>query len=137
MRVLGLDGRRYPWRLVGRRPTAADPVGRSTPHLRARRLLRAEFPLELVLEEVPLPGSGGLRGDFVVPRRRLAVEAHGSQHYEFNAFFHDTRAAFRRGQANDARKAQWYELNGFTLVTFPHDESDDEWRARLRAALGG
>lgn len=131
MRVIGLDGRQYPWKLTGRVPLGGDSIKRSGGHLRARKALQTLFPHERLLEEVPLPGSGGLRLDFFLASLRLAVEVQGSQHRQRSSLFHPFPADFFAGLTRDAAKRLWCEKNKITLVELPDDESDELWRTRL------
>lgn len=78
-------------------------------------LLAHKYVGEFVLEEFPIPGEN-LRLDFFLPRRKLAVEVQGTQHYEFNAFFHEDKYAFQASQQRDKRKVKWCELNGINLI---------------------
>lgn len=88
------------------------------------------FPGYHILEEFPCVGEG-LHLDFFVPKRRLAVEVHGSQHFQFNSFFHSDKAAFARQQANDRRKRTWCELNDIRLVEIRWGESEENVRKAL------
>lgn len=130
MRVTGLDGREYVWGLAGHVPLGSEEAG-SSYHCRCRELLKQLFPLDQRLEEVPLPGSGGLTADFFLPSRRVIIEVNGPQHYEFSLHFHKTRLGFLRAKANDARKREWAELNGITMVELRYDESDSEWAEQI------
>lgn len=136
MRVKGLDGREHAWTLAGREVSLDDPRQRSGPHLAARTLLKRLHPLAPVLEEVPLPGSDGLRLDFYVPSERLAVEVHGSQHFNYTPHFHGTRMGFLAAKRRDNRKAEWCRMNGIRLVILPDTETDGEWRRRLCGEAG-
>ncbi len=135
MKVVGLDGRNYNWPLHNRSPLGSDPTRRSSGHLRARALLEALFPSDRRLEEVPLPGTGGLRADFVLPGRRLVAEVQGRQHGAYVPHFHRTEVGFLGSLGRDRRKAQWCELNDLTLVELDDDESDEQWRERILDAL--
>lgn len=127
MKVKGLDGRVHNWDLRGHVPDGSDDRPRSTLHLRARLLLATLFPLDIRSEEVELPGTHGLRADFVLPSRRMIVEANGPQHYEEVGFFHEHRTDFWRGQSRDRNKLDWCLLNGWRYVELPHNRSDAEW----------
>lgn len=132
MKVQGTDGRIYNWDLSGHAPLASDEA--SSFHLRARALLTELFPMERRLEELTLPGSGGLRVDFFLPNRGLAIEVHGQQHFERVPHFQATPLDFARACARDHKKTDWFELNGLTLIELPYWETNDEWRQRI---LGG
>jgi hypothetical protein len=133
MKVQGLDGRTYSWNLSGHVPLLSEESG-SQYHERCRLLLSRLFPLDRRLEEVPLPGSGELRGDFYLPGRRLMLEVHGRQHYEFVAHFHKTRLGFLQSQERDQKKKEWCGINGIVYVELPWNESDDDWSKRILLA---
>jgi len=89
------------------------------------------FPLYHILEEFPCVGEG-LHLDFFLPQKRLAIEVQGSQHYQFNAFFHADKNAFLRQGTNDKRKAEWCKLNDIKLVVIDWGATEDV----VREALG-
>jgi hypothetical protein len=136
VKVLGLDGREYHWPPAGHVPLLSDGRPRSADHKRARLLLARLFPNDVRLEEVPLPGSGKLFCDFVLPNRRIVVEVNGPQHYEFVRHFHKTRLGFVQALARDRKKKEWSERNDLRLVEWPYFESDGEWERRILAGLG-
>lgn len=127
----GLDGKEYTWNLSMYTNNAREHC--SSIHLRARELLKSFFPCDVILEEVPLPGSR-LFADFYIHNKRLMVEAQGEQHYEANNFFHKTNMQFYKGVYRDRKKAEWCELNNIILVTLPYNEGDNEWRERIKEA---
>lgn len=131
MKVKDLNGKIHTWTLIGYQPKNNESRPRSELHLKTRELLKEEFPTESILEEVPLPGEQ-LYFDFYLPRRRLAVESSGEQHYKYIPHFHGSLLNFKRAQANDRRKSEWAALNNITVITFPFNENVDEWRKRLR-----
>jgi len=131
MKVHGLDGKLYQWNLTGHKPMKNDSRPRSSFHKRARILLQNLFPFEQILEELSLPGAGRLYADFFIPSKKLLVEVQGSQHSEFNPHFHGTERGFLEAKKRDSKKQQWAEINNFTLIEFPYDESDGEWKARI------
>jgi hypothetical protein len=112
-------------------PKECEVENRSSYHLRARDLLRRIFGSQRVLEEVGLPSLNGLRFDFFIPSHHMAVEVHGSQHYEFSRFFHDNMWNFWRSQGNDQLKRDWCELNSIGLIELPYNEDDTEWTKRI------
>lgn len=131
-RVKGVDGREYQWKLQGRAITEDQTSGKSSPHLRVRLLLRKLYPFDARLEEVSLPGSGGLTADFYLPGQRLMVEAHGRQHFEFVPHFHKDQWGFLRARQRDLTKQYWCELNDIHYCALPDDESESDWERRLR-----
>lgn len=139
MNVLGINGRSYVWNLSKYDVFYDDKRKRSKYHLRARSLLKELFNSYRILEEVKLPGStlphrkSVLYLDFYIPSIKLAIEVHGEQHYEFNAFFHKSRADFLKSLARDDDKISWCELNDIRLVVLKYSESEDEWRKRIQS----
>jgi hypothetical protein len=131
MKVKGLDGKTYILSTSNSIPLNSEERLRSEFHLRTRNLLHTLFPLDRILEEVPLPGSDGLTVDFFVPAYKLFIEVHGRQHYEFVQHFHQDILGFYRSRRRDARKREWAELNDLHYVELPYTETDDEWRERI------
>lgn len=132
MKVIGLNGREFTWKLVGHVPLGDDEQKRSQFHLAARDLLTKLFPCDRILEEVPLPGSGGLAADFFIPAEMLMVEVHGQQHYNFIPHFHTDRLGFLLSKKRDATKRYWCKLNNICLVELPYNEVPHEWSRRIR-----
>lgn len=132
MKVLGLDGKEYNWPPNGHITYPNELRERSEPHLRCRNLLKELFPAILTLEEVPIPGSDGLRVDFFLVATKTVVEVHGEQHYKFIPFFHGTKIKFFESKNRDKKKINWCVENNIKLVELPHYESIEEWRARFR-----
>lgn len=132
MKVKGLDNRLYNWKLLNHVPLGDDERNRSKYHLAARQLLTQLFPTDRVLEEVPLPGSGGLTADFLIPAEKLIIEVHGEQHYKYVMHFHGSLLGFIAARKRDMNKKRWCELNGIRLVELPYTEAVDEWRRRIR-----
>jgi hypothetical protein len=139
MNVLGINGKSYVWNLSKYDVFYDDKRKRSKYHLKARSLLKDIFNSYRILEEVKLPGStlphrkSVLYLDFYIPSIRLAIEVHGEQHYEFNAFFHKSKADFLKSLARDDDKINWCELNDIRLVILKYSESEDEWRKRIQS----
>lgn len=132
MKIVGLDGRDYTWDLMGLSPLESEKSG-SSGHQACRLLLNCLFPAERVLEEVFLPGSGGLRGDFYLPGRRIMVEVHGRQHYEFVLHFHGSYAGFLASKGRDNNKRDWCERNRIEYVDLP-DTDHELWSERILEA---
>lgn len=131
MKVTGLDGKSYTMYLVGYQPKLSDERARSALHLEVRALLHELYPSDRLLEEVPLPGCGGLFADFFLPQRKLLVEAHGRQHYEYINFFHEDAMGFMKSKKRDANKAEWCRINSITLVICSYAESKDVWKKSI------
>ena len=66
MKVIVLDGKQYTWNLTNHTPLESDDRERSSFHKLARPLIKKVWDCCRILEEVHLPGSGGLYCDFYV-----------------------------------------------------------------------
>ena len=93
-------------------------------------VLEELFPSDVILEEFPCVGDG-LHLDFFLPRRKLAVEVQGEQHYSFNAFFHRSKADFVAQQRRDKRKERWCEVNDIRLVKIKWGEKEENIKEAL------
>lgn len=79
------------------------------------RQLLAQYPHDVIFEEINVPGDGFIL-DFFIPSLGLIVECHGRQHTEHIRHFHKTKVDFHKQQDTDRRKRHWCELNGFRLI---------------------
>ena len=129
MKVIGLDGKTYNWIYAGN--TCEEELNRSSLHIRARKLIKSMFPLDRIMEEVHLPGSYGLRLDFFLPTRMIAIEVHGEQHYKFNPFFYTTKMDFIKAKKRDANKVEWCQINNIRIAELPYDKGDLEWQKKI------
>lgn len=134
MRIIGLDGRSYSWNVSEYKRNLERSS--SSYHQTARELLQRLYPIDRILEEVFLPGSGGLSADFYLPTRRLVVEVHGEQHYRFVSHFHKNITDFIAGKKRDAEKRQWCEMNKISFAELPYDRAT-EWPDRIQIAVTG
>ena len=137
MKVLGLDDREYNIRLEKYKVLRNDSVKKSSPHNRARMLLRGRFSGAQIFEEVKIEGivcnqkRTNLYLDFFIPERMVVIEVHGQQHYEYNKFFHKGRADFLRSLNRDEAKEEWCKINSFKLIVLKHSDTDDEWGEQI------
>lgn len=132
MKVKGLDGRTYVLRAnPGLHPLRSKDSCKSNIQYDCQQLLKEKFPLLPILEEVSLPGTGGLVLDFLLPAQRIAVEIHGRQHDVYVPHFHGSPEGFRQSQARDKMKAEFCRINGIELHTV---RSLKEMRALLGLA---
>lgn len=129
MKIKGIDGKEYKWNLTGYLDNQRECSGL---HEEVRDILKQLYPLDLILEEVSLPGSGGLFADFYLPKRKTMIECQGKQHYEFTPHFHRTIAGFEKGKSRDNNKEYWCKLNGVKLITLSYKDSPNEWRKQIR-----
>lgn len=130
MKIKDLSGKIHTWNLHGYQVDLNDIRPRSSGHITCRTLLKKLFPLDLILEEPPVPGEN-LFLDFFLPGRKMIVEVQGAQHEQFVPFFHKTKAKFVQAQNRDKRKANWCEINGFRLVELLDTEDEATWTRKL------
>jgi len=129
MKVIGLDGRTYGWELLQKNHTFREC---SYGHERARTLIKELFPIDKIYEEEGLPGTKPtLFADFIIPLRKLLIEVHGKQHYEWIPYFHTTRKDFIDAQNRDRRKREWANINHFSYIELPDTEDNNGWRRRI------
>ena len=107
-----------------------DEEKHSDLHNKAKKIIKEVYPTDPLCEELYLPGP--LYIDLFLPIRRIAVEVHGQQHYDFNSFFFKDKLKFGRAQQRDKKKAEWCELNNITLIEFAYNESEEEWKIKLQ-----
>jgi len=84
-------------------------------------LVRDLFPNEKAVHQASPEWLGLQRFDIYLPRRKIAIEYQGRQHYEPVPFF-GGEEGFLRTQERDRRKAKLCTENGVTLIYFRHDE---------------
>lgn len=68
------------------------------------------------------PRSAPMQLDRYYPKLKLAFEYMGSQHYEFNKYFHRTKDAFVYLQECDIIKRKICKDKGISLIEIRHDE---------------
>ena len=132
MKVRGLDNKSHTLQLDIKNRGESSQL-----HVRARKILQELMPFDKAFEEVALEGSktsknGLLYVDFLLPSQSLAIEVQGEQHSKYVPFFHKTKAGFTRSKVRDDIKREWCELNDITLVELPYNETDDEWKCRIK-----
>jgi hypothetical protein len=90
------------------------------------------FPFDLILEEFTIPGSR-LSLDFLVPKRKIAIEVQGEQHDKYNSFFHGEKTSLKFGKQikRDVQKQEWAQMNDFSLIEI-RDEKDIECLQKLK-----
>lgn len=126
MKTVGTDGRNYIFN-PAKNSRDCEDENRSSLHLKAREILKKNFPYSTIYEEVTLVGCKGvnntvLTADFYIPDIGLIVEVHGAQHYKYNKFFFKSEADFVSAKANDEVKKNWAELNEFVFIELPYNE---------------
>ena len=137
MKIIGLDNKEYNWNVTKYKKRKSC----SKLHYRAREVLTAEFPYDIIYEELTLPGTKNERqvrplfADFFVSSRNFIVEVQGEQHYKFNNFFFDNKMEFYKAQARDRNKKEWCDINNILLVCLPFNETNEQWLKRIRDRL--
>lgn len=127
MKVIGLDGKTHSWKLENR-----AKINCSSGHQDARELIKSIFPMEVILEEVSLPGCNGMRADFYLPKRKLLIEVQGEQHYDYTPHFHGHVSGFWQSKKRDSAKKEWCQLNSIDFVELD-TRNKDEWESRILA----
>lgn len=115
MKVTDSNGRVTNFPPKGYQVSLDDTRPRSKYHIKCREILRELFPLESILEEVPVPGEG-LYLDFYIPGKHLIIEVNGEQHSEYSSFFHSTKANFYTAKKNDRKKIDWALANNLKII---------------------
>lgn len=134
MKIIGLNKKEYAWNLTQARKESQSA---SSLHIRARSILKNQFPFDVIYEELELPGiiterqNSPLFADFYIHSRRLMIEVQGEQHYKFNSFFFKNKIEFLKSQYRDNLKSSWCKLNSITLIYFPYNETDQQWLERI------
>ena len=67
-----------------------------------------------------------------LPSRRILIEVHGEQHYNFNKFFFKNKLEFYKAKARDSDKRRWCESNEIELLELNYNEDVDDWREKIR-----
>ena len=86
-----------------------------------KQFFRPFWSVYVCYEEMPVFGTR-LRVDMVNVSKRIAVEAQGTQHDEYNEFFFKNREAYGHALDNDRIKYRWLELNDFEILELREDE---------------
>ena len=131
MLIKDLDGNNLNWLLTGN--VAYGTANKSELHLRARMLLKEEYPTLQILEEVSMPLRKGvtLYMDFYLPLKKICVEVHGEQHYKFIPFYHTTKLNFLKAKKRDNDKREWCEQNDITYIELPFNENVEQWKSTI------
>lgn len=129
MRYTGLNGREY---ILNEQKYDKIRKNASQLHKNSYQALKKQFPHDIILHECSIKGfPKTLYFDIIVPRYKLIIEVQGQQHETFNSFHFENRVEFLRAQNRDRLKKEWCEKNGFKLVEFWYNESEEEWVNKL------
>lgn len=87
-----------------------------------KQFLKIYWKSHIVVEEFRIPGSL-LRCDFINFTKRIAVEVDGSQHDEFNPFFHNnSRFNYLKSMRRDHKKYEWYDMMNLRTIQIKEKE---------------
>ncbi len=115
MKVYDLTGKEYHLDVrATQNPIRPREACKSNIQYEAGQLIKQKYPLEIVLEEVNIPGLN-LKIDFLLPKKRIAFEIQGAQHNKFSKFFHGSLEGFRKAKERDNLKKEWCGANNITL----------------------
>ncbi len=88
-----------------------------------------------VRQEYSPPWLDQQRIDVAVPRRKLAFEYHGEQHYDVDGYWNKTEDDLRKQRERDQRKRRRLEQEGWTLIEVPYCDREQLSSAYLKAHL--
>ena len=97
---------------------------RSKIQFRVKQFLKSYWQNQVVYEEFPVYGTR-MHVDILNATKKIAIEVNGTQHSNFNKFFHaGSRLKYLESIKRDVAKAEWLENNNFTLVEIEENEVD-------------
>lgn len=97
----------------------------SKPHTELKIALQKKYPLDIIIEEFPLPGlKPKLYADFFLPGRKEIYEIDGIQHDKFIRHFHKNKSNFFKSIARDKKKENWCHENEIILIRIKYGEWD-------------
>lgn len=121
MRLYNIKGKLQS-RLVSKFLIDWDKKSRSKIQFKVKQFLKPYWQNHIVYEEFPVYGTR-LKVDLLNATKKVAVEVNGRQHSSFNKFFHNnSRAEYLKSIKRDVEKANWLELNEYTLIEIEEDE---------------
>lgn len=126
MKFIDLNKKEYTFELDTKFKIKSKEECRSQAQYKLGQLLCQVFGRNNIFEDYPLPGTGNLSWDFWIPHRKIAIEWHGRQHFEYVKHFHQSKSGFRAQQNADSRKEQLANLNNVTLIIL-YDDIFKDW----------
>lgn len=102
-----------------------DGASASNLQFNAKQFFKFYWQNHVVYEEFPVYGTR-LRVDIINFTKKIAVEVHGQQHFQFNKFFHNnSRAKYLDSIKRDWEKTEWLELNKVKLIELEEKDMND------------
>ena len=99
-----------------------DKASRSQIQFKVKKFLKKYWENQVVYEEFPVYGTR-MKVDILNATKKIAIEVQGSQHSQFNKFFHNnSRSKYLQSIKRDYQKAQWLEKNGYMLIEIEEKE---------------
>ena len=126
MEITTLKGQKIKWN-----PKNKPRSNPSKLHLEARTVLKEEFPMMRVYEEVYVPRDK-FYFDFYIPTQKIAIEVQGQQHYNHTPYYHTSKLDYFQSLRKDLNKKKWCEINNITLIELPWSKQD-EWRRIIKS----
>ena len=123
MRLLNVNGRLVN-KNVSKHKIDWDGKSASKIQFKTKQFLKNYWQHHVVYEEFPVYGTK-LRVDLINFTKKIAIEVHGQQHFEFNKFFHgNSRIKFFQSMKRDWEKSTWLDLNNVRLIELGKKEID-------------
>ena len=123
MRLLNIHGKLI-YKNVGKKRIKWAKKSRSKLQTSVKNFLEQFWKSHIVFEEFPVYGTR-MAVDFLNATKKIAIEVNGRQHSEFVPFFHGTRLDYFKSIKRDVQKAEWLELNGYTLIELERKDIDE------------
>ena len=121
MRLLNIHGKLQS-RKVSKYLIKWDGKSRSKIQFKTKQFLKTFWKNQIVYEEFPVYGTK-MHVDILNATKKIAIEVNGSQHSNFNKFFHaGSRLKYLESIKRDVAKANWLEDNNFTLLEIEENE---------------
>lgn len=132
MFVYDLNDNQYFLNLSKYIPKKENDKNKSKLHLETRALIKKIYPVEIILEEVPLKGTR-MFIDLFLPFKLKMFEIQGAQHTLYNNFFYNNKLEFYKSKKRDALKRDWCTKNHIKLIELPYDKRK-RWEEIIRGA---
>jgi len=114
-----------------------DQISKSKGQNELANILINIWPNTPIYEELLCVGTK-LKLDLFIDSLKIAFEFDGSQHEEFNPFFHGDRLRWLQSKNRDDLKEQWCKQNGIKLIRITEKDLDvNRIRGLIRDSCAG